>query len=138
MRTHLRNARIGADDQSIKSGSTVALRRLVAEAIAANGEPTVIGDGFDCANWVAILFKFLSATGTSFDAKIWFWDDAAGAWWLYTDFGTAGTKTVATATNSGVYIANVPTFGMSRVYVEVLNFVGLDEAATVTGQASAV
>lgn len=135
MRSQFDLVKVGKDEALIGPTST---RQIIAALIAANGAPSVVADGFDCSSWVAILLKFVSTIGTSFDAKIWFWDDASGVWWLFTDFGTAGTKTVDTATNSGVYIANVPTFGQSRIYVQVLNFVGVDEVATVTGQASAV
>lgn len=134
MRANHTLIKIGKDDALIGPTST---RQMVAALTAANGAPSLATDGYDCSNWAAILLKLLSTVGTSYDAKIWLYDDASASWWLYTDFGTAGTKTVATATNSGVYMANVPTFGQWRIYVEVSNFIGAGEVATVTGQASA-
>jgi len=138
MRENFNASAISPAEQSIASGATAALRRLVAGLTIANGAPSTIADGYDCSRWSAVLLQFISTVGTSFDAKVWFWDDARAAWWFYGDFGTAGVKTVATAVNGGLYQANVPTFGMSRIYVEALNFQGVGEVATATGQASAV
>ena len=135
MRSNFNNVQVGLDEALIGNSAT---RKILNALIAAtaNGAPTLATDGYDCAKWAAILLQFVSAVGTSADVKIWFYDGARQTWWLYTDFGTAGTQTVTTAASP--VIAEVPTFGQSRIYIQALNFLGADNTLTATGQASAV
>ena len=119
--------------RSLKSGepeNTTTSRAVIFEAAAANSAPTTSDKQMVGMGTFSAVDLVLQCTvgGGSFDAKVWWWYEAVGAWVLDTAIGTVsmttviGTKRVAIVTPASVPCA-------SGCYVEVLNFAGGGKAS---------
>ena len=97
--------------RSLKSGepeNTTTSRAVIFEATAANSAPTTSDKQMVGMGTFSAVDLVLQCTvgGGSFDAKVWWWYEAVGAWVLDTAIGTVsmttviGTKRVAIVTSA--------------------------------------
>lgn len=112
-----------AAPQSLKAGTTAALRRLIAAATSDTAAPTTSSSGF-ASGWRYVNVMAKATGGTSFNVTVWQWSAVAEKWAMRTDIGTAGKVPVVTAENGGVAMVMLDVRNADRIAVQAVDFVG--------------
>ena len=112
------------------TGASADDRRYLAGLLADNSAPTAGEKGVHTRNHQYLHFTGLSRVGTSFDATLYVKYAFSQEWAIATWWGTSGVTSVTTA-GGAVIVEPLLLLGIDAVYVQVDNFVGVDEAADV-------
>ena len=111
--------------KSLVAGSTAAARRVIADAVAANGVPTTSADALNIFQFRSIdVVAKCTGGGGSYDFLVWWYYGVADEWVYDTWVGTTSISTAGGVEGFPIALGSIFSREADGVYLEVKNFAG--------------